>query len=180
MSIYYLDRPDFAPIVLNYPGRPIYAGESMALEAYASWMPIPPSSIQGIIGLMGTGRVLTGVMGFKGPISQSMMTEVKALIYTDGVKRAEWSLWDFEAYLGYTFFWKAFNAGTEGWYAPDVLHPRLSPIGAHYDPTLPGFDEYYVMFNFVIEFTESFEFKVWNETGYEIHAFIRLIAGYYP
>ena len=89
MSIYYLDRPDFAPIVLNFPSRPIYSGNALALEAVADWTVIPPGSEETLVTIYGTGRFSGGLLGFGGSFGWADMFLIKARLYIDGALKAE-------------------------------------------------------------------------------------------
>ena len=180
MSIYYLDRPDFAPIVLNYPGRPIYSGNALALEAVADWTVIDPGATEALLTIYGTGRLSGAILGYGGSFDWSRMASVKTQLYLDGALKAEWTLQDFEVYIALNLFNKAYNSGANGWYYPDVLHPIISPIGGLWNATNKAFEEYYAYLNVNIEFVESMEIRIKNELTDTITARIRAIAGYYP
>jgi len=180
MSIYYMDRPDFAPIVLNFPGRPLYSGNALALEAVADWTAITAGSEETLVSIYGTGRFSGGLLGFGGSFDWANMASVEARLYIDGGLKAKWTLQDFELYIALNLYNKAYNSGSDGWYYPDVMHPMISPIGGRWNATDKVFEEYYVMLHFIVEFVESMEIRIVNNTSSDITAIVRAIAGYYP
>lgn len=180
MSIYYLDRPDFAPIVLNYPGRPVYSGNALALEAVSDWTTVPSGSTESLLTIYGTGRLTSMLVHFVGSFAWPDLPYVKTMLYLDGAHRATLSLYDFEHYIVYSLYNKAYGSGADGWYYPDILHPVISPVGAKWNATNKVFEEYVAYLNVVIEFVESLEIKVKNELSSDIKVAVRAIAGYYP
>lgn len=180
MSIYYMDRPDFAPIVLNYPSRPLYSGNALALEAVADWTAITAGTEETLVSIYGTGRFSGGLLAFGGSFGWADMALIETSLYIDGGLKAKWTLQEFELYNALNLFNKASSSGASGWYYPDILHPMISPIGGKWDATNNVFTEYYVMLHFIVEFVESLEIRVKNGLTSDITAGVRAIVGYYP
>lgn len=175
-----MDRPDFAPVVINYPQAPVYTGQSLAYDVVSGWTVIPGGSTKSLLLVHGRGRMTAGLVAFAGSFTWSDMSLIRLQIWIDGAPRAEWSLQDFELYIALNLINKASASGADGWYYPDVLHPVISPIGGRWNSTNNAFEEYYVYLNIVIEFTESIEVKIVNGLSSDITGLVRLMAGYYP
>ncbi len=180
MSIYYLDRPDFAPIVLNYPGRPVYSGASLALEAVAEYHVISGGETEDLITVYGTGRFTHATILFGGKFGWADMANIGIEIWIDDSKRAVWSLQQFELFNALALYNKAYYSGSDGWYYPDVLNPVIGTIGGRWNSTDKAFEEYYVYLNFIAEFTDSFIMKGFNKTSSDVTFTVRALVGYYP
>ena len=180
MSIYYIDRPDFAPFVSNYPQRPVYSGNVLALEGKVVNYAVDPGSSLDLLSIYGVGRFSGGIVVVGGSFGWADMALIKLEILIDGSSRAKWSLQEIETFNGLNLFNKASGSAASGWYYPDVLHPIISSIAGKWNAANNAFEEYYFYLNFIAEFTESIVFRGINNTSNPITFTIRALVGYYP
>lgn len=180
MSIYTLDRPDFAPIVINYPSRPLYGGESIVIEIDSGSVSVAAGSEENLISVTGAGKFVNALIMFKPDTSLANTMSLVVRIYLDGSRRVNLTLNEIEAWIGHNLYNKLAGATATDYYYPDWINPIITPIMGHYDSTNDVIDSYYLMLNFVMEFTESFTLAVYNPLTTDIVASCKALVGYYP
>ncbi|RLF06753.1 MAG: hypothetical protein DRJ60_04025 [Thermoprotei archaeon] len=180
MSIYTLDRPDFAPIIINYPSRPLYKGESIALSIESGSVAIDPSSESALYTITGVGRHINSLLEFTANTGISDYMSQVIRIYVDGAKKLQFTVNEVEAYIGHNLYNKLVSATSTGYYYPDWINPIITPIMGYYDDSTGNITAYYLMLNIDIEFIESFSIKIYNPTTITMYCNSKALVGYYP
>lgn len=180
MSTYYLDRPDFAPMILNYPQRPIYSGESIALEARTDQYTLVAGESVDLLTVYGIGRLSHLVVYIANYLSLSEINALVIELLVDGAKKLSLSPWYVELYSGLQLYYKMQKLSSTDWVYPDNLTPYISPIGVHYDPANYKILDYFFYVHGDIEFTDNVVVRVINNTTHNVSVQLFSIVGYYP
>lgn len=180
MSIYTLDRPDFAPIVLNYPSRAIYMGQSIAIVIDSGSEIVSSGSETDLVSVDGVGRFINACIGLIPEASINDTYSIMIRLYVDGTRRFNMTLNEIEGYIGGNLRHKVESASSTDYYYPDWINPVITPLMAKYDATNNIITQYELFLNFTIEFIESFRLSVYNPLTKDIIVSSRVFIGYYP